>query len=74
MNTILRRKSDGKLLGYNTDCIGSISAIEDGLRSKFYVHSIKSFVGEIKVLLMLTFPSFFFAFVKAQVVVHLLRH
>ncbi|CAD5322254.1 unnamed protein product [Arabidopsis thaliana] len=33
VNTILRRKSDGKLLGYNTDCIGSISAIEDGLRS-----------------------------------------
>ncbi|XP_010503257.1 PREDICTED: bifunctional 3-dehydroquinate dehydratase/shikimate dehydrogenase, chloroplastic-like [Camelina sativa] len=33
VNTILRRKSDGKLLGYNTDCFGSISAIEDGLRS-----------------------------------------
>ncbi|XP_056842638.1 bifunctional 3-dehydroquinate dehydratase/shikimate dehydrogenase, chloroplastic isoform X2 [Raphanus sativus] len=33
VNTILRRQSDGKLLGYNTDCIGSISAIEDGLRS-----------------------------------------
>ncbi|CAN8260283.1 unnamed protein product [Cochlearia groenlandica] len=32
VNTILRRQSDGKLLGYNTDCIGSISAIEDGLR------------------------------------------
>ncbi|KAL0699390.1 hypothetical protein Bca4012_055512 [Brassica carinata] len=33
VNTMLRRQSDGKLLGYNTDCIGSISAIEDGLRS-----------------------------------------
>ncbi|KFK38074.1 hypothetical protein AALP_AA3G066400 [Arabis alpina] len=33
VNTVLRRSSDGKLLGYNTDCIGSISAIEDGLRS-----------------------------------------
>ncbi|XP_010546914.1 PREDICTED: bifunctional 3-dehydroquinate dehydratase/shikimate dehydrogenase, chloroplastic [Tarenaya hassleriana] len=33
VNTILRRQSDGKLLGYNTDCFGSISAIEDGLRS-----------------------------------------
>ncbi|CAH8356704.1 unnamed protein product [Eruca vesicaria subsp. sativa] len=33
VNTILRRKNDGKLFGYNTDCIGSISAIEDGLRS-----------------------------------------
>ncbi|KAL1211835.1 Bifunctional 3-dehydroquinate dehydratase/shikimate dehydrogenase [Cardamine amara subsp. amara] len=32
VNTILRRQNDRKLLGYNTDCIGSISAIEDGLR------------------------------------------
>ncbi|XP_010486142.1 PREDICTED: bifunctional 3-dehydroquinate dehydratase/shikimate dehydrogenase, chloroplastic isoform X2 [Camelina sativa] len=33
VNTIRRRESDGKLLGYNTDCYGAISAIEDGLRS-----------------------------------------
>lgn len=30
INTIIR-KSDGKLVGYNTDYIGAISAIEDGL-------------------------------------------
>ncbi|EOA30170.1 hypothetical protein CARUB_v10013287mg [Capsella rubella] len=42
VNTILRRKSDGKLLGYNTDCIGSISAIEDGLRSSGDPSSIPS--------------------------------
>nr|AAS76684.1 At3g06350 [Arabidopsis thaliana] len=42
VNTILRRKSDGKLLGYNTDCIGSISAIEDGLRSSGDPSSVPS--------------------------------
>ena len=31
VNTIIRRKSDGKLIGYNTDCEAAISAIEDGL-------------------------------------------
>ncbi|KAM3349491.1 hypothetical protein ACQJBY_022453 [Aegilops geniculata] len=30
INTIVR-KSDGKLVGYNTDYIGAISAIEDGI-------------------------------------------
>ncbi|XP_057857753.1 bifunctional 3-dehydroquinate dehydratase/shikimate dehydrogenase, chloroplastic isoform X2 [Cryptomeria japonica] len=34
VNTIVRRKSDGKLVGYNTDCEGAISAIEDGLRGE----------------------------------------
>eukprot|EP01018_Ginkgo_biloba_P017336 Gb_23330 [translate_table: standard] len=33
VNTIIRRQSDGKLIGYNTDCEGAISAIEDGLRA-----------------------------------------
>ncbi|CAN7075657.1 unnamed protein product [Brassica oleracea var. botrytis] len=42
VNTILRRQSDGKLLGYNTDCIGSISAIEDGLRSSSDASSVAS--------------------------------
>ncbi|KAL0719864.1 hypothetical protein Bca4012_069188 [Brassica carinata] len=42
VNTILRRQSDGKLLGYNTDCIGSISAIEDGLRSSSGPSSVPS--------------------------------
>jgi 3-dehydroquinate dehydratase/shikimate dehydrogenase len=30
INTIIRRP-DGKLVGYNTDYIGAISAIEDGI-------------------------------------------
>ncbi|KAG8048861.1 hypothetical protein GUJ93_ZPchr0009g1255 [Zizania palustris] len=32
VNTIIR-KSDGKLVGYNTDYVGAISAIEDGIRA-----------------------------------------
>ncbi|KAK9086585.1 hypothetical protein Syun_028979 [Stephania yunnanensis] len=32
VNLIVRRPSDGKLIGYNTDFVGAISAIEDGLR------------------------------------------
>ncbi|XP_010486143.1 PREDICTED: bifunctional 3-dehydroquinate dehydratase/shikimate dehydrogenase, chloroplastic-like [Camelina sativa] len=39
VSTIIRRKSDGKLLGFNKDCFGSISAIEDGLRSSGYPSS-----------------------------------
>lgn len=31
VNTIIRRPSDGKLIGYNTDYVGAISAIEDGI-------------------------------------------
>ncbi|EOY06378.1 Dehydroquinate dehydratase / shikimate dehydrogenas, putative isoform 4 [Theobroma cacao] len=31
VNCIIRRQSDGKLFGYNTDYVGAISAIEDGL-------------------------------------------
>ncbi|KAJ7978041.1 bifunctional 3-dehydroquinate dehydratase/shikimate dehydrogenase, chloroplastic-like [Quillaja saponaria] len=31
VNTIIKRSSDGKLVGYNTDCEASISAIEDSL-------------------------------------------
>ncbi|KAK9137019.1 hypothetical protein Sjap_007613 [Stephania japonica] len=33
VNTIIRRPSDGKLFGYNTDYFGAISAIEDRLRA-----------------------------------------
>lgn len=36
VNCIIRRESDGKLLGYNTDYVGAISAIEDGLRGFFF--------------------------------------
>lgn len=32
VNTLIRRSSDGKLVGYNTDYIGAISAIEDGIK------------------------------------------
>lgn len=32
VNTIIRRPSDGKLIGYNTDCEASITAIEDALK------------------------------------------
>ncbi|KAF3547761.1 hypothetical protein DY000_02003717 [Brassica cretica] len=42
VSTILRRESDGKLLGYNMDCIGSISAIEDGLRRSSDPSSVPS--------------------------------
>ncbi|KAK4841176.1 hypothetical protein QYF36_000141 [Acer negundo] len=34
VNTIIRRPIDGKLVGYNTDCEASISAIEDALRER----------------------------------------
>lgn len=34
VNTLVRRQSDGKLIGYNTDCEGAISAIEDGFRGE----------------------------------------
>ncbi|KAH7572720.1 hypothetical protein JRO89_XS03G0002700 [Xanthoceras sorbifolium] len=39
VNCIIRRESDGKLFGYNTDYVGAISAIEDGLRAK---HNLSS--------------------------------
>lgn len=32
VNTIVKRPSDGKLVGYNTDCEASITAIEDALK------------------------------------------
>ncbi|KAL2620382.1 hypothetical protein R1flu_000587 [Riccia fluitans] len=32
VNTLVRKK-DGKFVGYNTDCDGALSAIEDGLRA-----------------------------------------
>ncbi|XP_041016725.1 bifunctional 3-dehydroquinate dehydratase/shikimate dehydrogenase, chloroplastic-like isoform X1 [Juglans microcarpa x Juglans regia] len=34
VNTIVRRPIDGKLIGYNTDCEASITAIEDALRDR----------------------------------------
>ena len=32
VNTIIRRHAGGKLVGYNTDCEASITAIEDALK------------------------------------------
>ncbi|KAK7860428.1 bifunctional 3-dehydroquinate dehydratase/shikimate dehydrogenase [Quercus suber] len=32
VNCVIRRPTDGKMFGYNTDYVGAISAIEDGLR------------------------------------------
>ncbi|GAU45091.1 hypothetical protein TSUD_85770, partial [Trifolium subterraneum] len=34
VNCVVRRPTDGKLIGYNTDYVGAINAIEDGLRGK----------------------------------------
>ncbi|KAK7319617.1 hypothetical protein RJT34_04340 [Clitoria ternatea] len=40
VNCVIRRPTDGKLIGYNTDYVGAISAIEDGLRGKHNGSSI----------------------------------
>lgn len=37
VNCVIRRPTDGKLIGYNTDYVGSISAIEDGLRGSCHI-------------------------------------
>ncbi|KDP21552.1 hypothetical protein JCGZ_22023 [Jatropha curcas] len=34
VNTIVRRPTDGKLIGYNTDCEAAVTAIEDALRER----------------------------------------
>ncbi|KAM7481109.1 hypothetical protein LguiB_005692 [Lonicera macranthoides] len=38
-NTIVKRSSDGKLVGYNTDCEASITAIEDALKAPIYLET-----------------------------------
>lgn len=38
VNTIIRRPSDGKLVGFNTDCEASITAIEDALKERGYTN------------------------------------
>jgi 3-dehydroquinate dehydratase/shikimate dehydrogenase len=40
VNCIIRRETDGKLFGYNTDYVGAITAIEDGLRAKLGNNSL----------------------------------
>lgn len=42
VNCVIRRQNDGKLFGCNTDYVGAISAIEDGLREKLNVSSSSS--------------------------------
>ncbi|XP_010914405.1 bifunctional 3-dehydroquinate dehydratase/shikimate dehydrogenase, chloroplastic isoform X2 [Elaeis guineensis] len=42
INTIIRRPADGKLVGYNTDYIGAISAIEDGIRGSWAKDAVVS--------------------------------
>uniref|UniRef100_A0A5B6YYX0 shikimate dehydrogenase (NADP(+)) n=1 Tax=Davidia involucrata TaxID=16924 RepID=A0A5B6YYX0_DAVIN len=39
VNCIIRRPTDGKLFGCNTDYVGAITAIEDGLRGSHHVTS-----------------------------------
>lgn len=43
VNCIIRRSTDGKLIGYNTDYVGAISAIEDGLRGICYIYWLSIF-------------------------------
>ncbi|KAJ8760717.1 hypothetical protein K2173_017791 [Erythroxylum novogranatense] len=43
VNTIVRRPTDGKLIGYNTDCEASITAIEDALKGHGNNNSTISF-------------------------------
>ena len=38
MNLIIKSPTDGKLIGYNTDYVGAISSIEDGLRGLYYIY------------------------------------
>ena len=42
VNTIVRRPNDGKLIGYNTDCEASITAIEDALRGTVIIEVLLS--------------------------------
>jgi 3-dehydroquinate dehydratase/shikimate dehydrogenase len=37
VNCVVRRPTDGKLIGYNTDYVGAINAIEDGLRGRYHI-------------------------------------
>ncbi|XP_071732300.1 bifunctional 3-dehydroquinate dehydratase/shikimate dehydrogenase, chloroplastic-like [Rutidosis leptorrhynchoides] len=43
VNTIIKRLGDGKLVGYNTDCEASITAIEDALKARGLVNGEATF-------------------------------
>ncbi|KAJ4722264.1 bifunctional 3-dehydroquinate dehydratase/shikimate dehydrogenase, chloroplastic-like [Melia azedarach] len=51
VNCIIRRQNDGKLVGYNTDYVGAISAIEDGLRGRHNVSSGSPLAGKLFVVI-----------------------
>ncbi|CAD5187374.1 unnamed protein product, partial [Musa acuminata subsp. malaccensis] len=53
VNTIIRRPSDGKLIGYNTDYVGAISAIEDGIRGSQGVgkETVSPLAGKVFVII-----------------------
>ncbi|XP_078440173.1 dehydroquinate dehydratase, putative / shikimate dehydrogenase isoform X2 [Wolffia australiana] len=52
VNTIFRRPSDGKLLGYNTDYTGAISAIEDAITGSTGKNStVSSLSGKLFVVI-----------------------
>lgn len=40
VNTIVRRPTDGKLVGYNTDCDACITAIEDALQGNIIAYAM----------------------------------
>ena len=42
VNTTVRRPIDGKLIGYNTDCEASITAIEEELRGTVIIEVLLS--------------------------------
>lgn len=44
VNCVVRRPTDGKLIGYNTDYVGAISAIEDGLRGSSHLVAKQSMI------------------------------
>ncbi|PWA40412.1 3-dehydroquinate dehydratase type I [Artemisia annua] len=40
VNTIIRRSSDGKTVGYNTNCDACITAIEDAIQGRMITYAI----------------------------------
>jgi 3-dehydroquinate dehydratase/shikimate dehydrogenase len=50
VNTIVRRRTDGKLVGYNTDCEACITAIEDALTERRGVSKGSPMAGKVFVL------------------------
>jgi hypothetical protein len=50
VNTVIREK-DGELQGYNTDCEGALSAVEDGLRHSGTKTCVCSYCFKVKLLI-----------------------